>query len=846
MSCVVAAATSGSARAAPAYSQALDDATRARVRAELVKSASAEGIAADVIERAVDRLLASKVIATTTDTRCPGVEVDVVNATDHTVWNVELTIRQRTDVDTQEDVFHLPYLVKQSIVHAYVACALAHSAIRIAYAAEAARDLRQAMRGLRDTKVDYGRAGWSAPGGGPVIVTKRSLEGLPRELGGTDLVLRVPSRDHPAEPAEPAVPGRTLLAETLANQDAEVADELVRGIATSALGVGELGDALAHDATGPIAAVVAAILGSSSPAAQSTLARVVLALPSAGRWTSQLLPIIDGPLCRGGRAAAVELWLQAQGDHAMPVAALRDRVRERCALHDDDDQFVAALLLRAPARTGEVLDAIEPRLFGAVIAAWKATTAGHATALVAYLREGNDPARFDRAVATLSNAGLSGALAEVAKARPGPATQRKAAWITANLDEAGDLEATVRALTRELVDGEIVAEPMHAAVAEARARSPAAAQAGVTAYARLHPSMFDLEKLGTGIDAGELLGFATTALARCPTSVAALRACAKAIAAYQGGALARVAGAAVRPQFLAELRGVVGQEHDPQQLTALAGELRAAGLPVELVVDRACQAAQFESDADAWLAAAESVAPGAACVARVRAERASHRRRMFWLALFVVLGLVAPLPFGALALHLCHRSLQHQLPAIAADDKPGAEQLGDRLGERGLGRGLRAGVAQAARELADSPAGRAAEAVDSSILEAAASVVGRAVKSGDAASVIVRRASDAVYVVGLPVAHPRPQTSQRYLGAPWPAHLAAIQRATGSPVLALVVLCGPAAAEASLLVGFAPGPGDAQPASDPEVLLDARVARERGANRFHYAMTLSVAASNEV
>ncbi|HEX7839703.1 MAG TPA: hypothetical protein VF469_19645, partial [Kofleriaceae bacterium] len=108
-----------------------------------------------------------------------------------------------------------------------------------------------------------------------------------------------------------------------------------------------------------------------------------------------------------------------------------------------------------------------------------------------------------------------------------------------------------------------------------------------------------------------------------------------------------------------------------------------------------------------------------------------------------------------------------------------------------------------------------------------------------------RRASDAVYVVALPVLHPRPQIAERYLGAPWSEHIASIQRAAGRSVLALVVLCGPEAKEAQLLAGFCPAPDDSRPASDPEALLDARDARERGANRFRHVMTLSATPSHE-
>ena len=125
--------------------------------------------------------------------------------------------------------------------------------------------------------------------------------------------------------------------------------------------------------------------------------------------------------------------------------------------------------------------------------------------------------------------------------------------------------------------------------------------------------------------------------------------------------------------------------------------------------------------------------------------------------------------------------------------------------------------------------------IDDSVINAASSTVRRAVKSADAATLLIRKQSVAIYVVALPVRHPRPQITQRYLSAPWPEHLASIQRAANMPVLAMIVLCGPDAAEASLLLGYS----DGMQSSDPEAMLDAKEARDRGANKFRSIMTLA-------
>jgi hypothetical protein len=492
-----------------------------------------------------------------------------------------------------------------------------------------------------------------------------------------------------------------------------------------------------------------------------------------------------------------------------------------------------------------VLDAIDLPRFDRAVEAWKAKQGDDANALYAYLRDGSDLARFDRAVAAIPAAALSRAIAEVAKTRPGPAVPHKAAWIAANLDKVAEIDGTVRALTEELVKGDVVAEPMREVARVARAKSPAVADAVMVGYVNEHSAVFAADKLGPSIDIGEFLAFATDQLSSCGASIDALRACANAIAAYQGGALAKLTGTAVRPDFTSKLPGLVGRVRDAQLLAVIAAELRAAGFDPAFVAVRACDLGKNDRDPEPWLAALTKIDPSSPCIASIHDDVARRRHEVIWLTLLAVIGLVLPLPAGGLMLRRRYRKLQRDLPAVEVDATPPGEKLADRLGEGGLGRGLRAGVAAAARELGDTAAGPAIATVEAAVLEAAVAAVGRAVRSGDAASVMIRRADDAVYVVALPVRHPRPQIVERCLGAPWPEHLASIQRAAGSAVLALVVLCGPEASEASLLVGFAPAPGEPRPASDPETLLDAKAARERGANQFRHVMTLAATPSNE-
>ncbi len=207
---------------------------------------------------------------------------------------------------------------------------------------------------------------------------------------------------------------------------------------------------------------------------------------------------------------------------------------------------------------------------------------------------------------------------------------------------------------------------------------------------------------------------------------------------------------------------------------------------------------------------------------------------------------LAPICLGGCIVLLLYLQLRRELPALEVEPTPLTDQLAERLCAISLGRGLRDAIVEAKYELAGTTAGQAIATVGDDVLDLAASAVRRAVKSGEAASVIVRRSTDAVYAVALPVRDPRPQVVQRYLGATWLDHVASVQRTVAAPVLVLVVLCAPDAVEASLLVGMATGPGVPPRASDPEALLDVATARERAANQFRYVMSLSSSSAQEV
>jgi hypothetical protein len=792
---------SGVASANPRYGKPLDEFTSDRARAELERQAAAEGMS----KAEADLLYKSTVFTTSNDTGCPGVDVDIVNASDHTVWNVEMEIEQEKLSQKHKDVFHVPYLTKQSKVRTSVACINDYTTsysrgpgISVGYFAKGSHTLAEALPAMLATKVDY-------------------------KYDGLNVTIAPASEEN-------------LLEAALAMYDGEVANELVIGIAKSGVGLKELGAAVAAEPHGTIAAAAAEALDKVPPAVQAGIVRSLLSSEAAERWQAKLLPVIDR-LCAGARAEVVQLWMQAQRDADIPLDALRDRVRAKCKLAPGDGPAILAALDKDLSRTGAVLDGVDQPLFDGAVAAWKKQP--RSPVLLAYLRGGQDGKRFDQAVTALPANAVADALVEVAKTPNGAAAQHKAEWIHANLEKTGDVPGAVHALTQAMVKGEITADPMRELERTSRALAPEVAERVMAEAANSTSRVYDATKL-TGIDPGEYLGFANASLENCLEGVDALRACAKAIPTFKGGALVKAGEAAVKPAFVTRVREIASNLHDNGALAGLATDLRGAGLPTQVVAEVACReledrtrySSSGASDRD--LEGVAAVDPDAPCIAAARDQVAARKRKDILLWVFAIAGIVLPIPAGGWLMRRRFRKLQKDLPPAPVDEAAKGDKLADRLGDR-LSRGLRAGFGDAERELGGTAAGQALAGVDDAVLETTVTTVRRAVQSGDAATMLVKKASGAIYIIALPVRHPRPQIVQRYLGAPWPEHVAAVQAAAGTPLLAIVVACGPEAGEASLLVGhIAPSAS-----SDPEALLDAREARDRGANRFRHVIALA-------
>ena len=809
---------SGIAAADPRYSQELDDYTLGRAKTELRDLAKREGIEAET----ADILLKIDVFATSNDTGCPGVDVDIINATSRTIWNIEAKIEQKEGRSDRKDIVHLPYMVANSKVRINVSCLQDYtyrsrydysgsSGISLSYSAQGSKSIDEALPLMLEQRADYSSVGYSVS---PSVDTKENL-----------------------------------LVTALEMDDRAVAKELVQAIARTGIGGKELGEAVAANGTGAIADEVVTSMSKLPPAQQAQLARTLLTSSVAARWKDKLLPMIDKSLCSGNRADVVGLWIKAQGEDGIPVPEFRARISEKCKPTKADGPGITGALEKDPDRSGPVLDAVDDELFASAVAAWtKVKAPAVPSSLMAYLRDGQKTDRFDAAIKLITPDRQAAALDSVAQSAEGPGAKHKAEWLTAQFAALAPdaIDANVTMATRTMVTGGVKAAAMRDAIKGLAKLAPKAVEDVMVDQAGTSSKVFDAQKLqAAGIDMAEFLAFNAN-LPDCTATIELLIQCTEAITLYKDktgpGALVKHAKTAVKPEFVTAVRTLLGPVKNPEGLIDISKSFQAAGFDAGFIAERACRdaedAVRWDNDPSKHLELAVKITPDAPCIGAVNDTLAGKKRKAMLMTILGILVLVVPLPIGYWLMKRRFNKLQKDLPVEVKEEATGAK-LDDRLGPSGLGRQLVSAVAEGARELAGSAAGRALASVDESVINAASSTVRRAAKSADAATLLIRKPGQAIYVVALPVRHPRPQIAQRYLSAPWPEHLASIQKAAQMPVLALVVLCGPDAAEASLLVGYS----DGAQTSDPEVLLDAKEARDRGANKFSSVMTLNAKAA---
>ncbi len=803
-----AAALGGTATAAPSYSRSLDDFTLDRAKEELRSMAKAEGISDDAIEL----LFKLDVFATSNDTGCPGVDVDVINNTGRTVWNIEVTVTQKDGLTSSRvDKIHLPYMVKDSKVRVSTSCIsdyksrydYANDPITLNYDAKGSRSIDLALPEMLKAKRDY----------------------VPATMGVA-----------PSNVAQTV----NLLEDALAMDDEAVAKELVQAIARTGVGREELGKAVMGNTEGVIANEVLQSLSKLPAAQQSQLARALLGSPAAGGWKDKLDPMIDRTLCTGNRADVIGLWMQAQSESGIPVEYYRKKISAKCAPTAKDGPGFAGAIDKSPEMAG-ALDSLDPALFAQVVGIWKAKpgSAGH----LGFLKLTRDSAKFTEAAGVLRPDLYFDAVLEVIHATDGPAAKTKSDWVAAIGKDVptAEIDGLVRQAMTKMFDGEVSIPGMRDAIKSYRSLAPSTADEIIANAAAKTSIVFDPTKVkAAGMDLADFLAFEATLGGDCTSNAGMLGECAKKIAANP--AMAKLTKTALKSEFETAMTRIVGDTRDTDTLVALATDLRGAGFDVGFVAQNACRdamnAVEYNGDPQQYIEIAERIAPNAPCIEDAKDAANKKGRKALMFSILAIAGLLIPLPVGGWLAKRRWKKVQKELPPETTGE-PTGEKIDDRLGANGLGRMLRDGVAEAKRDLGGTAGGAGLAQIDDSIIFAAQGTVKRAVKTGDAATVIIKRASDAVYIVALPVRDARPQVVQRYLGAPWPEHLEQIQAAAGMPVLTLVVMCGPDVSESTLLVGWHIGTA----ASDPDALLDAKEARERGANQFRYTAALTAKAA---
>ncbi|MBA3539879.1 MAG: hypothetical protein H0T79_09640, partial [Deltaproteobacteria bacterium] len=652
------ASSAGVSLAGPAYSRPLDEYTLSKARTKARKLIAEIGI-----EITAEEFMAEQPVAQTDDMMCPGIDIDVVNATNHTIWNVELVLEQKQGTRNETQRLHVPYMASQTKAKFSFSCL---------------EDTTYSYRYSYNT--DQLEIGYLAKGKGSLALalTEMSTQKVDTSMGST---------------LTASAGTQTLLVAALAMADGKIAKELVAGIAATGIGGKELGEAIENDPESAVAVEVAASIAKLPPAQQAKLARALLASEAAAKWSDKLLPIIDQRLCTGARVDVVGLWILAQNPKAIPVAAMRERVTARCKLLPSDGAAFAAALDREPKYAGAV-DALDDAMFAGIAATWKAKPLS--PSLIAFVAATQHVARFDTAVALVPAGSLADAITAVAE---GPAelsaasATHKAAWIAAavtKIPEGGDTDDLISALFTQLVEGKIVHPTLRDAVRATKSRAPAEADGVLITYGNEHSKVYDVKQLAAaGIDPTDFLAFASTSLGDCHTSLETLTTCATAIA--KNAPLVKAGAAALKPEFSSVVEHLLTSASKAEMVDT-AKVLHTAGIGIGFVVDRLCNdardAIRYDGDYERQLEYVKQVPGGEACIASIGSEAEKKQRNIIIMTILAIVGLIAPFPIGWFLLKWRWKKMKAALPVVATDETQAGARLDDRLGAAGLGRAL--------------------------------------------------------------------------------------------------------------------------------------------------------------
>jgi hypothetical protein len=534
------------------------------------------------------------------------------------------------------------------------------------------------------------------------------------------------------------------------------------------------------------------------------------------------------------RRFAMRMWIEALG-YSFPSGHPGALVRIHCPPQRADLRVYLETIADIPARSTS-LEGIDDGLFAAVREEWQKVPP-NVELLTTYLVAAKDARRFTEIAALVDAKARLAVITALISAAKNKLSAKRIAWVRTTLaaiDDPAQLEAIAHDLFVLELSGQLPDDSYKDVLEKLRGRVPNAMSAARWTLIDQSNPVFDVAKLAAaGVDPAAVLAYARTyALTSCHGGQDEFLACARSIAKSDIPKLPALVATALKPEFEKHLRSIISSYSSKPELV---NELAALGWDLDFVGDKLCEEAHGRpiEHRKPLLERAKQLTSAARCARSLEAELAADAeataRRRLLMTLLGVLGLIAPLLLGGALLVRWWRRPPFPLPGSTVAPAAGAAEVSrDARLETFLGRGLAAGIELARRDLAIG-------AIDPAVIERAGGVVKRAVATGAAASLLVRDGEAVAYIVALPVRTAQPQLVQRYLGAAWPEHVQEVQHLAGAPVTALVVLCAPEATEATLLVGR----HDGARASDPDVLLGAREARERGTNSFHHVIPLS-------
>jgi len=731
-------------------------------------------------------------------------ELDVVNQTSRIRWNIVVIVGQRLSsgltvsgmVDTDparldRTTIRIPYLPPREATTIRVPC------------------LSAARHDYSNRTIKYGVEATSSAELVSAIV----------ELATTTLPNTLSS------PIVPSNDGHSGLDAMLALDDAAVAAQLVETIAAHDIGVDRLLAAIAAAPQSNLAGHAGPVFEQLSPALQVAVARTMLGAPELAARNERLLIRHLAAVC-ADRVQGIALWVAAQNEPGLATPRLRRAIASYCRPVAADLEVLEATVLNQLAGT-RLIDQADPALFAAMVSRWRAAPPAF---LAGYLADTANASRFDALIALVTPPDRAAVVTAFARRDDDALHDHRLRWVHGVIRTAdrAQLEAIARSLFELDATGKVGDRDYAGIVLELRAAAPDVATDVEWRQATERNSVFDTIRLAAAPIDRKAFGayIQSGVLDHCGTSLDAVVACARSIAGSGVSGLKPLIATALKPAFAAALRDKL---HDPSDGDiAAANELVTVGWDLGFLAEALCAKART-SGASAEIERARQLIAARACVQDLEAEAADQARAAARgeraMTVAGILGLILPLAIGAvIARRWIRRRLQEPEPAVEA---PAVVDRDARLGAR-LARGLADGAARAHRELSIAAAGDA-------VVAQAAATVRRAVSAGVAASRLVRDGNATFYLLALPVGDAPSEVFQRHLGAPWPEHAHQVHELAGSAIDALIVLCGPDAMTATLLVGRS----DAASNSAPDALLDARDARVRRANSFRHAISLA-------